>query len=611
MRFLALLFAATLLPMTPVRADTPATVPDARVHGAKIYEANCAVCHDRAEGRTPSRAYLRQSRSPDYILRALTTGIMRQNAAALSLEEKKAVATYLIGRPPGLEAEIDPNANRCTAPGPTTTITGSSWNGWAGQGVTNARYQPDPGFTAAELPRLRLKWAFAYPGGVSNEPAVVGGRIFVGSMSGTLFSLDARTGCTYWNVQLGAPVRAMVTVGRLASGKLAVYAADWRGQVYAFDADTGAELWRARVDEHPAVRLTGTPTLFEGRLYVPVSSGEEALAPDPKYTCCTFRGSLVAVDAENGRVIWKSYTIDQPPGPVPGNKHQQGPSGAAIWSSPTIDAKRRLVYVTTGDDYSEPASNASDAVIAYDLATGKKRWSTQVLKGDVFVGGCGPKRHVNCPQGEIGPDFDFGASPLLVRTGDGKERIVAMTKGSVAYAFDPDDNGKLLWQTQIGRGGLLGGVEWGAATDGVNVYAPVSDADYGSEIVKSNLPQKPGLNALDAAGKLLWHVPAPKASCSWKGQCINAHAGAVALMPGVVFAGSWDGHERAFSSVDGKLLWEFDTGITFDAVNGGKASGGSIDHGAQSIAAGMLLVNSGGRQGQPGNALLVFTVDGK
>lgn len=609
MRLASLLMLATAYSIGSACAETnnQATAP---VPGAAVYAQHCAVCHDRADGRTPTRAYLGQSRSPGYILRALTNGVMRGPGAGLSQAEKEAVATYLAGRPLGEEAEVNPNANLCKEPKPMSEHA-SSWNGWGGQGVSNARMQANAGLDAADVSRLKLKWAFAYPGGVSSEPTVVGGRIFVGSIAGVLFALDASSGCTIWHAQLAAPIRSMVSIDRLATGKYVAYATDWRANIYAFDADTGSELWRAKADDHPSVRQTGSPTLYDGRLYVPISSGEEGFAADPKYVCCTFRGSLVAFDAQTGRQLWKSYTIDQAARPQSRNKGQMGPSGAAIWSAPTIDTKRRLIYVATGDDYTEPASKASDAVIAYDLDTGKKRWTRQVLAGDVFVGGCHPRKHANCPKSETGPDFDFGASPLLVKTPDGKDRIIALSKGGVAYGLDPDQGGKLLWQLEIGRGGLLGGVEWGGASDGQNVYAAISDLDYAGEPVKSARPAKPGINAISAEGKLIWHTPAPQVPCGWDGPCFNAHLAAVAMIPGVIFAGSWDGHERAYSSATGSVLWDFDTGHSFDAVNGGRASGGAIDHGAQSIADGLLLVNSGGRQGHAGNALLVFSVDGK
>jgi polyvinyl alcohol dehydrogenase (cytochrome) len=615
MRLLLVTAMLALLPTGTGMADPAATTPAAvSARGKEVYRTVCAACHDNPQTRAPNKAFLQQTRSSEYILRALTAGVMRDITASVSLDDKKAVATYLIGRLPSAAAEVNPDANRCKADPPPLSLDGSNWNGWGGQGVTNARYQASPGFTARDVPKLKLQWAFAYPGGVSSEPAVVGGRIFVSSMAGHLFSLDARTGCTYWHVDVGIPARAMVTVGKMPSGRAAVFATNWQGHVYARDPDTGTEIWKTQVEDHRAVRLTGSPTLFEGRLYVPVSSGEEVLAGDPKYECCTFRGSLVSLDSATGKIVWRAYTIDQTPRPLSDGK-RMGPAGAAIWSAPTIDIKRRLVYAATGDDYSNPTTDASDAIIAYDLDTGKKRWTSQVFPNDAFIVGCdGAVRHANCPEGELGPDFDLGASPLLIQSA-GKDLIVALTKGGVAFGLDPDANGKILWQTRLGRGGLLGGVEWGGATDGQRLFVPIGDtatSAVATSKADDDFPMKPGLNAVSPSGKLLWHAPAPRPACSWKtGDCTNAFTAAALAIPGIVFAGSRDGHIRAFAAHDGKLVWDYDTGRAFPAVNGGNANGGSIDHGAQTIANGMLYVNSGGRQGQPGNALLAFAVDNK
>ncbi|MDF0545096.1 PQQ-binding-like beta-propeller repeat protein [Sphingobium sp. H39-3-25] len=617
MRLLFPLGLAVLLPVAAAMADGPASPPQSAsalsARGAQVFQTRCAMCHENPVGRTPSRAFLRQTRSPEFILSALTTGVMRENAEGLSLDDKRAVATYLIGFPPGSSASINPDANRCKLRPASLTLDGPAWNGWSGSGVTNARFQQDPGFSVKDLPRLKLKWAFAYPGGVANEPTVVGDHLFVSSMTGIMFALNAKTGCTQWSVNLGVPARAMASVGKLPSGKPVLYTTDWHGNVYALDTDTGAQIWKTTVEDHRAVRLTGSPTLYQGRLYVPVSSGEEAIAPDPHYPCCSFRGSLVALDAASGKILWKTYTIDEAPRPLE-DGHRYGPSGAAVWMAPTVDAKRKVVYIGTGDDYSNPVTKSSDAIIAIDMDTGAKRWTTQIIAGDTFQLGCdGKDRHVNCPTGEVGSDYDFGSSVIIAKAKDGSDVLVATSKSSTVSGLDPD-TGKVLWEKRLGRGGELGGIEWGASTDGHVIYAPVGDTsrDPSAIEIARGFPAKPGVHAISADGQVLWYAPAPqKPVCSWEGSCRNAFTGASALIPGAVFAGSWDGHERAFSTADGKILWDFDTGRTFDAVNGAQASGGTIDHGAQVIAGGMLYVNSGGRQGHPGNALLAFSIDGK
>ena len=263
---LASIGAACLAAFIASGARAQSVPPELARQGAEVYQAHCAMCHDHPQERIPSRAAITITKSADYVLRALTVGAMRPQASALSADEKKAVAAYLIGKLPGSGADVDLTANRCRRAPPPLTLDGSSWNGWGGRGTTNMRYQPDPGMTAADVPKLKLKWAFAYPGGTSTPPTIVGGRLFVPSMGGVVFSLDADSGCTYWATELGSASRTAITIGKLPSGKFAAYVGDWKGEVHALDADTGKELWRVRVEDHPMVRLTGAPTLFEGRI---------------------------------------------------------------------------------------------------------------------------------------------------------------------------------------------------------------------------------------------------------------------------------------------------------------------------------------------------------
>jgi polyvinyl alcohol dehydrogenase (cytochrome) len=537
---------------------------------------------------------------------------MRVQASALSADEKVAVVAYLVNAMPGSGAEVDLRANPCGDARQPQRLTqeGPSWNSWGGRGTSNVRHYSGRGIAASNVARLTLEWAFALPGGASSPPSVQGGRLFVPSIGGAVFSLDARTGCTYWAIDVGAPARTPITIGH-AGKALAAFFGDNKGRVHAVEAETGRELWTARVETHPMTRLTGAQVLFEGRLYVPVSSFEEA--PDPKYRCCTFRGSLVALDAATGQVVWKSYTLDHPAQPL-ADGHKLGPSGAAIWHAPTIDVKRRLIYATTGNLYTDPPVDTSNAVVAFDLSTGAKRWVRQIHAHDVNVAGCwAPAPTVgspNCPSSP-GPDFDLGGPPLLVTTSGGREHLIVPSKSGDVFGVDPDAGGAILWRTQLGRGSALGGVEWGGASDGTRVYFTIGD---GSDIrlrgpATERGPAKPGLNAISpSTGALLWHSPTPAPVCGWGAPCAAAMTAAPLVMADIVFAGSSDGHERAYSSRDGRILWDFDTGRSFAAVNGGKATGGSIDHGGQVVAGDMLFVTSGGRA-RSGNALLAFTVE--
>ena len=582
--------------------------------GGILFKERCSQCHDHPTGRIPPRTYIGILRSPESIIRTLTLGVMKQQAEGLSADQIREIATFLTGRQPGESPEPDPNANLCKVSGPQIVVgREGDWNGWSPD-LVNSRYQRAPGFTAAEVPRLKLKWAFAYPDIAYGQPAVVAGRVYITSRAGLVFSLDAKTGCTYWSFDAGAPVRTTVSVGPLpasATAHFAVYFGDEKGNVFALDAETGKPLWTASADDHPEARITGTPKLYKGRLYVPVSSMEEVGGGTPTYPCCTFRGSVVALDAATGKLLWKSYSIQQPPEPTRKNDigtQMYAPAGGSIWNSPTIDEKRGLIYVGTGDSYTDMPTDSTDAVIAIDLATGKRVWTAQVKKHDDWVVGCFPGvTPGNCPKAP-GPDFDFGASPTIHDLPNGKQIILDGAKSGVVYAFDPDAKGKILWHDKVGEGSNSGSILWGPADDTKHYYVSIGDVNAKPPYASG------GLWAFDpATGHHAWNTPAPPPICGWGPvNCTKAQPSGLAAVPGAVFAGSWDGHVRGYAAENGKIIWDFDTGHVFDAVNGVKAKGGAMDMGAIVAAEGMLVVNSGTTPVQhPGNALLVFTVDGK
>jgi polyvinyl alcohol dehydrogenase (cytochrome) len=384
-----------------------------------------------------------------------------------------------------------PSAGACinAPPAFADPLSTPHWNGW-GVDPRQSRFHPAAmaQLAAADVPRLKLKWAFGFPDAsfAFAQPTVVGGRVFIGSQSGTVYSLDANTGCTYWQFDAGALVRAAVTVGQNPAG-LTAYVGDRQANIRALDAMTGKALWTTHFDDHPAARITGAPTLVGTTLFVPVSSTEETMATNAKYPCCSFRGSVVALDASTGKTLWKSYTIAEVP--LSGAMSSVGvqlmsPSGAAVWSSPTFDAAKGLLYVTTGDNYSDPPTDTSDAIMAFDAASGKLVWSRQITSGDAFNVAC-PGNGPNCPAAK-GPDFDFGSSAILVTLPNGKRALVAGQKSGVVTAVDPDQAGAILWQTRVGHGGPLGGVQWGSAADDTKIYAAVSDTSL--RIVPSGMP---------------------------------------------------------------------------------------------------------------------------
>ena len=608
------LFAGVLFSMpSKSTAENQQNQAGAR-NGEALYKQKCAMCHDNPVDRVPPLFLIRRRTAED-VITTLTSGVMKEQARGLDADQILAIAIYVTGKQPGPGAGAPQNTNICKASGKPINLNGPQWNGW-GRDLDNTRYQPTPGLKPEDLPKLKVKWAFAYPGTIaSGQPVIIGDRLFATSETGHIYSLNAQTGCSYWETNAGAGVRTAVSIGRLPAGspaRFAVFFGDEKSTVHALDAETGKPIWKTKIEDHVLSRITGSPVLYRNRIYVPVSSYEESAGRDAKYECCKFRGSVVALDTLTGKVIWKGFAIPTEPKPFKKNSagtQMFGPAGAAIWSAPTIDLKRNVIYAATGNSYTDVENLYSDAIVAFDLATGKIKWASQVTPKDNFLVGCRQPGVCNCPEG-AGPDHDFGSSPILRTLPNGKQVLLIGQKSGVIYALDPDDRGKVLWQVKVGNGGALGGIEWGSAADAVNVYVPVADP--------SGAPDKrrPGLTALKiATGEQIWHVPATKPVCSWgTDRCNNAQSAATTVIPGVVFSGSMDGHLRGYATSNGAVIWDFDTAAkTYDAVNGMRAKGGSIDAAGPTIVNGMLFINSGyGRfVGQPGNVLLALSIDGK
>jgi polyvinyl alcohol dehydrogenase (cytochrome) len=592
------------------------TAHGAAMNGETVYTQRCAVCHDNAVERTPPRAQIARL-SPEDIVASLTKGVMQVQASGLGEEEMRNVATYVAGRPFSAAVASEAKANKCAKPAPAIDLKAPSWMGW-GNDIHNTRYQPNPGLSVQDIARLKPKWAFAYDGkSAIGQPSVIGDYLFVTQVSGRVTALDAKSGCEYWSFTAASNVRTAVSVAALpkssqGNASYAAFFGTFNAIVHAVDAQTGRELWQTKVDDHAVARLTGAPVYSNGVLYVPVSSHEEPAAASEKYPCCTFRGAVVALDAFNGKMIWKGFGIPQAPKPLKvssSGTQMFGPAGGAIWSAPTIDAKRGLVYAATGNSYTDAdTEGGNDSIVAFDIKTGRRVWASQVTPKDSFLLGCPPGKEAkgNCPT-EIGPDYDLGSSPILQSLPNGKQIIVAGQKSGVVYGLDPDQQGKVVWQTRVGKGSALGGVEWGHAVDLNNAYVPISD-------IGAAAGAAPGIYAVDlATGKLLWSVPTPTVTCSWdKGRCSRAQSAAASVIPGAVFSGAFDGHLRAYSTKDGAIIWDFDTAPARDTVNEGRVEGGTIDATGAVIANGMVYVASGyGTWGKTGRLLIAFSVDGK
>ena len=599
---------AYVLSFTPAGSAPPAKPAAAANSGEALYNAQCAGCHESGGPPYLNRATLKPA-SPDYIMYMLATGAMHREGKRMTLAQRKAVAEYMTGRrlPPGGAAV---SAGQCSTPAPAT-FSGPNWKGWAPD-LENTRFQPAAaaGLSAEQLSKLKLKWAFGFPGeyGAYTQPTVAGGRVFASGPLGDVYSLDASTGCTYWHFRAEAGVRSAVALG---PGNRA-YFGDFSSNVYALDSVTGKLAWKTRVTTHPYARVSGTPALYRGRLYVPIASREEWMSVDPSYECCTFRGFMVALDVATGKELWRTYTIADPPKPThkaANGSQKWGPSGAGLWSSPTVDAKRGLVYIGAGNNYSDPPTPNSDAILAFDLKTGKIVWSRQISSGDTYNISCFRDDKMNCPE-KMGPDSDFGSSPILYTLAGGRQILVVAQKSGIAFGLDPDKQGEILWQTRVGKGGALGGLEWGpAAADGV-VFAALSDLGFAAS-PEGTIPDPNaggGLFAMDiATGKLLWSALPTPGACTTP-RCSPAQLAAVTAIPGAVFSGAYDGHLRAYSMTDGKVLWDYNTARDFETVNKIPGKGGAVDGGGPAVVGGMLFVNSGyaAINGMYGNVLLAF-----
>jgi polyvinyl alcohol dehydrogenase (cytochrome) len=590
-------------------------------YAAQLFKQHCASCHEVAAAtpgaRIPSVSELK-ARTPTAILRVLETGIMKTQAAALSTNERQAVANFL-GTARTEERSRNEISNACR-PG-MGWKNSPEWSNW-GAGLTNMRFQSTKaaGLKSDEVPKLTLRWAFAFPDTtvLRSQPAVYRGRVFAGGQDGTVYSLDAETGCVHWSTTVQAEVRSGIVIGEV-EGKPVVFFGDSSGYLYGLDAATGKQLWKRSLDEHPAAKATSTPVFYRGRLYVGVSSLEEALSVSPGYVCCTFRGSVSALQASDGKVLWKTSMIEEAAKPQPKNKQGSsvmGPSGIGVWTAPTLDPARDIMYVTTGDNYSDPATAFSDAVVAVQMSTGRIQWSKQLTAGDAWNSSCPLAVKVNCPDSD-GPDFDFAGSAALVGLGNGRRALLVGQKSGIAYAVDPDRRGEILWQTRVGKGGTVGGIEWGGATDGRNFYVALSDVAFdvalkpGSNDRQYELDPKQGggIFALRTdSGQQVWQTPPP--GCGDRRPCSPAQSAAVTAIPGAVFSGALDGHLRAYATTNGKILWDYDTNRDFKTINGVPGHGGALDVGGPIVANGMLFVNSGSaqRNGLPGNVLLAFGV---
>ena len=598
---------AGVLAAVVVSSMTQAAAPKDEVDGETVFYKTCARCHvptpeNSAGNRAPSVAALGEL-SRKSVSATLTTGAMWGMASGLSPAERAAVTAFLV---PNDKVVPDMSlANKCQKPAALAASNPrNDWNGW-GNDMQNTRYQPNTTITPANVGTLKLKWAFGIQdtNSVSGQPTVVGGRVFMGTGDGHVYALDAKTGCTIWAYKADGNVRAAVNVQKVGDRTMAFFA-DTEAKVYAVDAETGKQVWRLNTHEDPIARVTGAVQVYKDRVYVGINGSESYHPMDLNYVCCKFRGSLIALDAKTGKQVWKSYTIEQEPKFV--KKKANGvdlyaPAGGGIWGAPTIDAERNVVYVGTGDCHVTPSADTCDAVIAYDAETGKRRWYFTGTANDAYNLSCpGNTQSETCSEKH--PDYDFGSSVILL---PGKGTILAGQKSGVIHALSANDNGATAWQRPVGEGSAGGGIMWGSAIDGENVYVANVRALIGDD---GKALEKPGLSAVRISdGKVMWRALSLAATCNARQGCSGSMSAAVTAIPGMVFAGAKDGVLRAYAAKDGKVLWEVDTAHDFTSVNGVKAHGGSFSTAGATVVGNTLYVGSGhGAGGMPGNVLLAY-----
>ena len=603
-------YAAT--PSTGLSADEAITEA---ADGMALYQAHCAACHNGQVPRAPHMITF-STMGADTLLNAMNNGVMRAQASALSATEREVLAGFLAG-----EAMVPPKPIlACAEPiGALADSDAAAMQGWGGN-AENHRHSDGAvaGLDRNNVDQLALKWVFAYPGALRarSQPLVHDGVIFVGSQSGDIYALDLESGCAHWTYSAGAEVRSSLSLGQVPGREDPVlYMGDFSATVHAIDASDGSLVWRASVGDHPDATITGSPKLHDGSLYVPISSSEWATAADPGYACCTFRGGVVSVDAASGELNWRAHVIDKPAAETgetnPFGAARKGPAGAPVWNSPTIDAKRGVLYVGTGEAYTSPAADTSDAVLAFSLATGERQWAKQLLGGDAWNMACFIGEAANCPE-EDGPDLDIGASTVLWSGGERDYLLVGQKSGDV-YALDPDRGGAVVWHNKVGRGGFLGGVHWGMSVNDDSLFVPIADTTITGRF---SGPVFPGIHALDpTSGTKRWYTPSV-ADCEGKSPipvCDQGMSAAITSTDQLVFAGTLDGNLKAYDSVSGEIIWSFDTYGEFESVSGEMALGGSIESDGPVLYKGHVIVNSGYQFGarMPGNALMIFSLPPK
>jgi polyvinyl alcohol dehydrogenase (cytochrome) len=594
---------------------------DRDAHPGKIlYEQNCGACHNGAVPKAPHFNWL-ELVSASTLLKSLDAGVMRQQSAHLTPDERLQIVEYITRQHiKSRQAATPPQATVCegaaaqfdlAAPPPAV-----NW------GHDTARFSPADvaKLSISDIPKLELKWAFAFPDALRarSQPAIAMGAAYVGSPGGEVYALDLETGCARWTFNASGEVRTAIVVSTVEGDRVdpadppLAFFGDILANFYSVNALTGELVWSLRVDDHPSATLTGSPAYHDGKLYIPVSSLEIVTAADPAYECCTFRGKVMAVRAATGDILWEHFSIPELPmetGVTSAGTRILSPSGAPIWSSPAIDVKRNRLYVGTGENYATPADGNSDAILAVDITTGQRVWTLQKTAGDAWNVACMMADNPNCPP-EDGPDFDLGSSMILADLPDGSDILLVGHKNGTVFGLDPDANGALLWSAKVGRGSIQGGVHFGMAAESQTLYAPINDMnDVNNGKFLDPTTARPGMSAINISnGAVLWSHLQKNICPDGLAYCDPGISAPVTASPGAVFAGHLDGFIRAYDGATGEVIWEYDTKPEITGVNGVPGHGGGMSGAGPAVADGYVIVNSGyGLYSHaPGNLLLAF-----
>ena len=609
--------------------------------GEKIFDKNCASCHDNPATHAPSREAL-SGFSKETVLIAQEFGKMQPMAAHLSKLERGLIAIYLAGSAP-----VDPwiEENRCTASstGNDRTEYVGSW----GLGGHNRRFVDDEksGITRDNVGSLELAWSLAFPKvtDMRSQPAIIGDTLYFGDKTGKLYAIDRRSGCIRASNEVLSGIRSAITAITLNDGSKLLVFADSMASIFAVDPDSLEVVWQEAARLYETSVITGSISYHNGRLLVPVSSYEVAVSGSPTHVCCKSHGGVIALDAGSGARLWEWHgTTDATvQGQNSAGMDLYGPSGVSVWSTPAIDAKRNRIYIGTAENLSHPATDTSDAVVALDMDSGELIWRFQAIPDDVWNAAC-LNDGANCPE-NAGGDFDFGASIIIAELPGGDEVLLAGQKSGDVFALNPDpDNrdGQLVWHRRVSNAAIgpnlaqtttNGGIHWGMALSGQRLLVAASDPERDRPEYVPN----PGIHALNLAdGAVLWNQKIErgcfieeankpliglKNMSSGKKQNFEelyrcsfyyGLSAALTATPELVFSGGLDGKVRAFDLESGEILWQTTTAQPFDTVNGVKGHGGSIDVTGQVLADGWLYVQSGYSMfGQlPGNVLLAYKV---